>query len=115
MNRLKLFASVSLAAILCTSILSCNNSVKPKFTDTPTSGDILIVSDESYQPLISTEADTFMGIYHQAKVAVKYLPEVDAFKELTTNDSVRLIVAARELNENEKDYFKSRNLFPRTT
>lgn len=96
-------------------LAACGNSNKPKFTDTPTSGDIQIVCDESYQPLISTEADTFMGIYRRAKVAVKYLPESDAFRELTSNDSIRLIVAARDLNENEKDYFKGRNLFPRIT
>src|SRR5437016_682757 len=94
---------------------SCNNSGKPSFDDTPTSGDIRIVCDESYEPLISTEADTFMGIYQRAKVAVKYLPEAEAFKELIGNDSIRLIVSARELNENEKNYFKGRNLIPRTT
>src|SRR6185369_4940315 len=111
MNRLKLFISMSIVAGCF--LASCRNSNKPKFTDTPTSGDIVIVSDESYQPLISTEADTFMGIYRRAKVAVKYLPEADAFKELTTNDSIRLVVAARELNEYEKEYFKGRNLIPR--
>jgi phosphate transport system substrate-binding protein len=88
---------------------------KPKFTDTPTSGEITIVCDESYQPLISAETDTFLGIYHYAKVNVKYLPEGEAFKELVSNDSIRLIVAARALNESEKDYFKSRRLIPRLT
>jgi phosphate transport system substrate-binding protein len=113
MNQLKLFSA---AVVLSSSILvSCSNSDKPKFTDTPVSGNIVIVCDESYQPLIATEADTFMGIYRQAKVSVKYLPEADAFKELTSNDSIRVIVAARELNENEKEYFKGRNLFPRVT
>jgi phosphate transport system substrate-binding protein len=94
---------------------SCGNSGKPKLTDTPTAGSIVIVSDESYQPLIATEADTFMGLYRNAKITVKYLPETDAFRELTGNDSIRLIVSARELNENEKGYFKSRNLIPVTT
>ncbi len=96
-------------------LASCSGTNKPTFTDTPTSGDIVIVSDESYQPLISTEADTFVGIYNRAKIGVKYLSETDAFKELLNNDSIRLIVSARELNENEKDFFKGRNLFPRTT
>lgn len=113
MNRLKVFFVLGIS---CGFVLtSCTNSGKPKFTDTPTSGDVVIVSDESYHPLISVEADTFMGIYRQAKVTVKYLAEADAFKELTTNDSVRLIVAARELNENEKEYFEGRHLIPRVT
>ncbi len=113
MNRLKYFIT---AVAVCECLhYSCRHSNKPKFTDTPTSGDIVIASDESYQPLISTEADTFMGIYRQAKVTTKHLPEADVFKELITNDSIRLVVASRELNENEKEYFKSRNLIPRVT
>ncbi|MES1225056.1 MAG: substrate-binding domain-containing protein, partial [Bacteroidota bacterium] len=113
MNRLKFFfaAGISYATVFC----SCSHSDKPRFTDTPTSGSITIVCDESYQPLISTEADTFTEIYRQAKINVKYLPEADAFRQLTDNDSVRLIVSARELNENEKDYFKGRKLIPRVT
>jgi len=111
MNHLR-FLIILLFGCICAS---CSNSKKPKLTDTPTAGNILIVSDESYQPLISTEVDTFMGLYRNAKIAVKYLPETDVFKEMTNNDSVRIIVAARELNENEKDYFKGRNLVPITT
>ena len=113
MNHTNFFSLA--AAALFFLFISCNSSNKPSFTDTPTSGSILIVCDESYQPLISTEADTFMGIYRQAKIAVNYFPESEGFHQLTSNDSVRLIVAARELNENEKDYFKSRNLIPRVT
>ncbi len=111
MSCLKFFAFILTGCVFT----SCGNSGKPKLTDGPTSGSILIVADESYQPLISTEADTFMGLYRNAKIAVKYLPETDAFKELTNNDSVRVIISARELNENEKDYFKGRNLIPVTT
>lgn len=89
--------------------------VKPTFTDTPTSGDITIVCDESYQPLISVESDTFHSIYQYATVRVKYLPEGEAFKQLITNDSVRLIICSRELNQSEKDYFNGRKIIPRVT
>ncbi len=111
MSRLKF----SILVLSCCVLASCSNSGKPKLTDTPTAGNILVIADESYQPLVSTEADTFMGLYRNAKIVVKYLPETEAFKELTSNDSVRLIISARELNENEKDYFKGRNLLPVTT
>lgn len=112
MKHPNFFTSLFLAGCF---LVSCSSSDKPKFTDTPVSGDISIVADESYQPLISSEADTFVGIYSRAKVTVKYLPESEAFKELMNNDSMRLIVAARELNEKEKEFFKGRNLYPRTT
>jgi phosphate transport system substrate-binding protein len=111
MNRLK-FLTVVLSGYFFTS---CGNSGKPKLTDTPTAGNIVIVSDESYQPLISAEADTFMELYRNAKIAVRYLPEADVFKEMTNNDSIRLIISSRELNENEKTYFKGRKLIPITT
>jgi phosphate transport system substrate-binding protein len=88
---------------------------KPTFTDTPTAGEITIVCDESYQPLISVESDTFHSIYQRAKVHVKYLPEGEAFKELVNNDSVRLIISSRDLNQSEKDYFNGRKIIPRLT
>ena len=113
MNRLNFF--IVIVAAGCWLLASCRDSNKQKQSDTPTSGNIVIVSDESYEPLISIEADTFMGLYKKATVVVKYLPEEEAFKELTTNDSIRLIVAARELTEVEKDYFKGRKLIPRVT
>jgi len=95
---------------------SCHSGPeKPTFTDLPTSGEITIVCDESYQPLISVENDTFQSIYKYAKVNVKYLPEAEAFKELVTNDSIRLIVSARKLNASEEEYFNGRHLIPRMT
>jgi phosphate transport system substrate-binding protein len=88
---------------------------KPTFTDTPTSGEITVVCDESYQPLISVESDTFHSIYQYAKVHVKYLPEGEAFRELVTNDSIRLIISSRKLNASEEDYFRGRKIIPRVT
>src|SRR4051812_12031077 len=109
-----IFASFITYCILILS--SCHSGPeKATFSDTPTSGEVTIVCDESYQPLISVESDTFHSIYQYAKVHVNYLPEAEAFKQLVTNDSIRLIVSARELNTAEKDYFNSRKLIPRTT
>jgi phosphate transport system substrate-binding protein len=88
---------------------------KPSFTDTPTSGEITIVCDESYQPLISVESDTFHSIYQNATLHIKYLPEGEAFRELVTNDSVCVIISSRELNQTEINYFDGRKLIPRVT
>jgi phosphate transport system substrate-binding protein len=111
-NQLK--PAVLLFSTAC-FLASCAEPGKPKFTDTPTAGSIAIVSDESYQPLIATEADTFSGLYRQAKLSVRYRPEALAFREFTDNDTVRLIISARELNEEENLFFKGRNIYPRTT
>lgn len=93
---------------------SCSSdSKKPEYTDTPTSGDILILVDESYKPLLQVQIDTFMKIYKYANICVKYLPEADVFNELMKNDSVRLAVVARPLNKDESAYFDGRKIIPR--
>jgi phosphate transport system substrate-binding protein len=96
-------------------ITGCDTGKNQKsYTDTPTSGEINIASDESFSQITSTELDTFLSLYKNTKINAEYLPEGDAFKKLIA-DSVRCIIAARELNEEEKSYFKSRNLIPRLT
>jgi phosphate transport system substrate-binding protein len=117
-NNSRWNAVVFTAYCCCLLLLlsSCHSGPeKPTYTDLPTSGEVTIVCDESYQPLISVENDTFQSIYKYAKVNVKYLPEAEAFKELVTNDSIRLIVAARKLNSSEEEYFNGRHLIPRVT
>jgi phosphate transport system substrate-binding protein len=103
-------------ALICCGFFSCNSSsVKhDPYTDTPTSGEITIVADESYQPLVQVQIDTFMDIYKYAKINVKYLPESEVFNELMNNDSVRLAIVARPLSENEKVFFDRQKIIPRT-
>ncbi|MEO0312738.1 MAG: hypothetical protein RIQ89_2395 [Bacteroidota bacterium] len=102
--QLLLFVAVFLSA--------CSPTNKPKFTDTPTSGDILILCDEAYQPIIQVEVDTFMHLYNRAKIRVKYLPETLVFNELLNNDSVRIAITGRKLLPHENDVFTNRKLIP---
>src|SRR5688572_15641935 len=110
------FASLRLCALLffALGIVSCSQSDKPTFTDTPTSGEVTVACDESYQRILQVEADTFMGLYKYAKVHVKYLPEAQLFEQLVNNDSIRFVVAARTLNKDEQEAFDRRKLFPKT-
>jgi phosphate transport system substrate-binding protein len=109
------FQIFSLLLSIAVIFSSCGNNGKPTFTDTPTSGEIYIACDESYQPLMQAEADTFQEIYRYAKVHVSYLPEAEAFKQLLENDSIRLIVASRMLRNEEEEVFAQRQLIPRFT
>ena len=61
------------------------------------------------------ELDTFHSIYQYAKVHVKYLPEGEAFKELISNDSIRVIITSRKMNPSEEEYFRGRKIIPRVT
>src|SRR5690242_455049 len=93
LSKLPFFLILNTLHLILFLFSSCHSGPeKPTFTDLPTSGEVTIVCDESYQPLISVENDTFQSIYKYAKVNVKYLPEAEAFKELVSNDSIRLIV-----------------------
>ena len=84
------------------------------YTDTLTMGEITILADESYKPMVQVQIDTFMEIYKYAKINVKYLPESELFNELMNNDTIRIAITARELNLNEKNFFENQKIIPRT-
>ena len=99
------------AAVL--ALAACGNSGNTP-TDTPTSGKISIAVDESFQPIIETQINTFEGIYKYADIMANYKPEGQVVKDLL-NDSTRIAVLSRELTPEEKDVFKKKNLTPRNT
>ena len=97
-----------------TFFLSCGTDFKKPYSDTPTSGIVKISSDETLQPLMDAEKNTFMGLYQYAELNVKHTAEANCFNDLI-NDSAKVIIASRKLNDKENAYFKSRNLIPVTT
>ncbi|MBP6335563.1 MAG: substrate-binding domain-containing protein [Bacteroidia bacterium] len=102
--------------VISISVFSCSNDTeKQKHSDTPISGEILIVADESYQPLIQVQIDTFHQLYKYANITVRYLPEAEVFNQLMNNDSVRLAITARSLNKQEEEHFGNIKVIPRET
>jgi len=95
-------------------LVSCGTDFKKPYSDTPTSGIVKISSDETLQPLLDSEKDTFMGLYQYAKLNVTHSSEAKCFNDLI-NDSAKVIIVTRQLNDKENTYFKSRNLIPVTT
>lgn len=91
-----------------TFYLGCSSS------DTPTTGNLTISVDETFKPLIESEIDTFQGIYAYAKVKAYYKPESEAFDDLM-NDSVRLIIVPRNLNQEELGMFEKWEIVPKVT
>ena len=84
---------------------------KSEPTDTPTSGEVNIVVDESFQQLFSNQIYTFESIYPNAKIHAQFLPENEAINRLL-NDSCKVAVMCRNLTEQEKKQFEAKNLFP---
>ena len=83
-------------------------------TDTPTSGEVNVVVDESFQKLFDNQVYTFESIYPNAKIHVKYLPENDALTRMM-NDSCKVVVMCRDITAKERKSFEAKNLFPIST
>jgi phosphate transport system substrate-binding protein len=83
----------------------CRNRDAVEKRDTPTSGEIKIVTDESFAPLIKDEVNTFSMVYKEAKINVILLPEIDAVNTFFSDPEMRLMIIPRLLSENEKKYF----------
>lgn len=81
--------------------------------ETPTRGNIRIIADESFQPLIDTEVFTFTQLYTNAKVKPLYKPEFDVINDFM-NDSVKVIVSSKRLNDDQIQYLRDSLIIART-
>ncbi|MDP4185514.1 MAG: substrate-binding domain-containing protein [Bacteroidota bacterium] len=91
---------------------SCQNKGTKTSLDTPTTGVIKIGVDETFEPIIDSEITVFESIYKSAGIIPAYKPEVDIFN-LLVKDSVRMIIASRQLTQKEKEYFESKTIYPK--
>lgn len=73
----------------------------------------MIAGDESYEPIIKEELDVFTGLNAEAKIEPLYVGENEMFK-LLLSDSIRLIIAARDLTDAERTALTDMKLTPRS-
>ncbi len=85
-----------------------------KKVDTPTTGEITIMVDEGYRPIIESSIDVFDSIYKQSDIKALYVSEGEAVSALL-KDSVQVIVITRQLAADEMKYFDSRGFKPKIT
>jgi len=95
-------------------VLSCNNNVSKKDSETPTSGNIKISVDESYKSIMDSQVFTFQSLYKKAFVTATYTSEVQAYKDLL-DDSSRVIIVSRKPNKNEEEFIKQKGTKFRVT
>lgn len=98
--------------LLC--LISCGSMGKKATNETPTRGNIRIVADESFQPLIETEVYTFTHLYNGAKIKPAYKPEYDVINDFM-NDSVKVIVTSKKLSDTQIQYLRDTQIIARTT
>lgn len=113
MLKLKKYLSFCICTLLTASLVTCSNDPQ-QATDTPTSGEVNIVVDESFQQLFDTQIYTFHALYVNAKVKPLFLPEKDALQRLI-DDSCKVVVMCRDLTAGERQRFEKANIFPIST
>jgi phosphate transport system substrate-binding protein len=110
MKNIPFFFAVLVAFAACEQPRT--KSGKP--LDTPTTGEITIMVDEGYRPIIESSIDVFDSIYKQAKINAIYTSEGEAVAALL-RDSVEVIIITRKLTDEENKYFQSRGFTPKMT
>lgn len=99
----------SFILLLFISIFIACGQTAQKELDTPTSGTISMSVDECFQPLAEAELDVFTAIYPKTTIIAHYQSEAEAIAHLL-NDSVRLIIAARDLTAEEYAHIKDQKI-----
>lgn len=93
---------------------SCVNGGNRPLEETPTRGNIKILADESFKPLIETEVFTFTHLYDLAKITPIYKSEVDVINDFM-NDSVKVIVTSRKLTDDQIKWLRDTLIITHTT
>ncbi len=101
--------TLSIALLL---VSSCGgNKNKSNRTDTPTSGTIQFVSDESFSPIIEEIRQQFEFEYPNAHLKPKYTDEVTGL-QMIKDFKTYLLITSRGLKPSEIAYIKSHNIVP---
>jgi phosphate transport system substrate-binding protein len=95
-------------------LASCSGGKSPIIDETPTRGNIKIIADESFQPLIETEVFTFTHLYGSAKIKAIYKPEYEVINDFM-NDSVKVIVTSKKLTDYQIQSLRDTLIIARTT
>jgi phosphate transport system substrate-binding protein len=100
--------------LLATILLSSCGGKPSEIAETTTRGNISVASDEAFKQMLDAELFIFQTEYKDAKVNPIYTSEGDAL-DLLMKDSVRFVVIARKLNDQERKFFKDKDLNPKET
>ncbi len=106
--------TVGMMMILLATAVSCRPGGPRELNETPTRGNIRIIADESFEPLIDAEVQTFTALYQNATIKTDYKPEVDLINDFM-NDSVKVIVTSRKLTDDQIQYLRDTLVVARTT
>lgn len=107
-NLSYIFVGLTLSVLL---VASCSDKKKTGRTDTPTSGTISFVSDESFSPIIEEERQQFEFDYPKAHLKPIYTDEITGLKMIRDLKTC-LLITSRGLTPNEIAFIKQKNIIP---
>ena len=94
--------------------IQCANHKASEMTETPTRGNIRIIADESFVPIVEAEIATFTTLYKYAHIAPVYLAEKDLITAFL-KDSIKVVVTSWEPTEQQKALLLNTQTIVRTT
>lgn len=94
--------------------IQCANHKASEFTETPTRGNIRIIADDSFLPIVEAEIATFTSIYKYAHITPIFLPEKDLIAAFL-KDSIKVVISAWEPSEQQKQLLLGSQTIVRTT
>lgn len=105
---------ISCVLIILMVGIQCSNRKGSTIAETPTSGNIKIMADASFQPIVDAEIATFTTLYKHAHVTPIYVPETDLITAFL-DDSVKVVVTAWEPSAEQKELLLNTQIVVRTT
>lgn len=99
MRKYRFLLLLAASSFLFWGCSSSSSSSKPK--ETTTSGHIKISIDESLKPVMEQELKVFDSSFPKANIEEYYKTEADCFRDFF-EDSVRMIIATRDLTKEER-------------
>jgi len=114
LRSIGLVVNVVLLVLILLIGIQCSNRKTTEINETPTRGNIRIVADESFQPIVDAEIATFTTLYKYARITPSYLAEKDLIAEFL-NDSVKVVVTAWDPTDQQKELLRNMQTIVRTT
>lgn len=94
--------------------VQCTGRKVATIDETPTRGNIRILADASFKPIVDAEISTFTGLYNYAHITPKYVSEPDIISAFLS-DSVKVVVTAWEPTAEQKELLLNTQIVVRTT
>ncbi len=105
-NSLKVKSIFVLATLI---FWGCESKQTKKNSDSYFEGEITVVVDKAFQPIMEAESDAFMHANPKAKINLKFSNENNAVADII-NDKARIAIISRDLTESEKKVFTQTNI-----